>query len=111
MARDLGCITVRMFARANVGGRRIRLQLSNLFGTAPLVLGHIHIPLHGQGSGIVKESDRAVLFSGKPDVYTSAAKFSLNSLMALVRPICSRWLSGKSVLSNQFAASSILSNG
>src|SRR5262245_2914418 len=60
--------TVRMFVRASVGGSRVRLQLSNMFGTAPLVLGPVHVALHGQGSAIVQGSDRAVLFSGKPTV-------------------------------------------
>lgn len=60
--------TVRMFVRASVGGRRVRLQLSNMYGTAPVVLGPVHIALHGEGSSIVAGSDRALLFSGKPTV-------------------------------------------
>src|SRR5690242_18754806 len=60
--------TVRMLLRASVGGRRVRVQLSNSFGSAPLVLGPVHIALHGQGSSIVIGSDRALLFSGKPTV-------------------------------------------
>jgi lysophospholipase L1-like esterase len=60
--------TIRMFARASVGGRRVRLQLSNMYGSAPVVLGPVHIALHGQGSAIVAGSDRALLFSGKPTV-------------------------------------------
>jgi lysophospholipase L1-like esterase len=60
--------TVRMFVRSSIGGRRVRLQLSNTFGTAPIVLGPVHIALHGQGSAIVSGSDRALLFSGKPTV-------------------------------------------
>jgi lysophospholipase L1-like esterase len=60
--------TVRMFVRASVGGRRVRLQLSNQFGTAPLVLGPVHMSFHGQGSAIVPGTDRALTFSGKPTV-------------------------------------------
>ena len=60
--------TIRMLVRASVGGRRVRVQLSNLFGTKPLMLGPVHIALHGQGSAIVVGSDRALLFSGKPTV-------------------------------------------
>jgi len=60
--------TVRMLVRASVGGRRVRVQLSNSFGSAPLVLGPVHIALHGQGSAIVNGSDRALLFAGKPTV-------------------------------------------
>ena len=60
--------TIRMFARASVGGRRVRLQLSNMYGAGPLVLGPVHIALHGQGSAIVPGTDRSLLFSGKPTV-------------------------------------------
>jgi lysophospholipase L1-like esterase len=60
--------TIRMFVRASVGGSRVRLQLSNMYGTAPLVLGPVHIALHGQGSAIVLGSDRPLLFSGKPTI-------------------------------------------
>lgn len=60
--------TIRMFVRASVGGSRVRLQLSNMFGTAPLVLGPVHVALHGQGSAIALGSDRALLFSGKHTV-------------------------------------------
>src|SRR6185436_14573172 len=57
--------TVRMLVRASVGGRRVRVQLSNSFASAPVVLGPVHIALHGQGSAIVNGSDRALLFAGK----------------------------------------------
>lgn len=60
--------TLRMFIRASVGGRRVRVQLSNTFGTGPLVLGPVHVALHSEGSAIVPGSDRALLFSGKPTV-------------------------------------------
>ena len=56
--------TVRMFERVSVGGRRVRIQLSNFFGTMPVVLGPVHLALHGQGSAIINGSDRPVLFSG-----------------------------------------------
>jgi lysophospholipase L1-like esterase len=60
--------TVRMFTRMSVGGRRVRLQLSNMYGTAPAVLGPVHLALHGQGSAIVPGTDRALTFAGKPTV-------------------------------------------
>src|SRR5262249_13718252 len=60
--------TIRMFVRTSIGGRSVRLQLSNAFGTKPLVLGPIHIALHGQGSATVPGSDRALMFSGKPTI-------------------------------------------
>ena len=47
-----------------LGGQRVRLQLSNAYGTAPLAVGAVHVALRMQDSEIVAGSDRAVTFSG-----------------------------------------------
>ena len=58
--------TVRMVVRTSIGGRRARLQLSNAFGTAPVIVGSAHIALRSKDSGIVEGTDRALSFGGKP---------------------------------------------
>jgi lysophospholipase L1-like esterase len=58
--------TVRMMVRASIGGRRVRLKISNAFGSAPLVLGTAHIAIRSKDSEIVPASDRALTFNGKP---------------------------------------------
>jgi lysophospholipase L1-like esterase len=78
--------TIRMFVRASVSGSRVRLQLSNMYGTAPLVLGPVHIALHGQGSAIVLGSDRALLFSGKPTVKIPAGAVAVSDAVNLDVP-------------------------
>jgi len=60
--------TVRMVVRTSLGGERLRLEFSNAYGTAPLVLGAAHVALHGKDSAIVEGSDRALSFDGKPKV-------------------------------------------
>lgn len=52
--------------RASIGGRRLRVKLSNAFGSAPLAVGAAHIALRSKDSEIVAGSDRALSFSGKP---------------------------------------------
>ena len=37
--------TIRMMVRATIGGRRVRIRLSNLFGKTPLRIGAAHIAL------------------------------------------------------------------
>jgi lysophospholipase L1-like esterase len=64
-ARGFGNQTVRMMVRASIGGRRLRVKLSNSFGSAPLVVGAAHIAIRSKDSGIVAESDRALSFGGK----------------------------------------------
>jgi lysophospholipase L1-like esterase len=55
-----------MVVRASVGGRRLRVQLSNAYGAAPVKIGGAHIALRDKESAIVPASDRALAFSGKP---------------------------------------------
>jgi lysophospholipase L1-like esterase len=54
-----------MTVRTSVGGRRARVQLSNAFGTTPLVIGAAHIALRDKESAIVASSDKTLTFSGK----------------------------------------------
>src|SRR5947209_12611218 len=37
--------TVRMVVHTSIGGRRVRVQLSNAFGTGPLMVGAAHIAI------------------------------------------------------------------
>jgi lysophospholipase L1-like esterase len=60
--------TVRMTVRSSLGGRRVRVQLSNAYGTAPLKIGAAHIALRDKESAIVAGSDRALMFGGKPSI-------------------------------------------
>ncbi len=58
--------TVRMIVHTSIGGRRVRIQLSNAHGTAPLSVGAAHIAIRSEDSGIAPGSDRALSFNGKP---------------------------------------------
>ncbi len=58
--------TVRMIVHTSIGGRRVRIQLSNAHGATPLAVGAAHIAIRDADSGIVAASDRALTFNGKP---------------------------------------------
>src|ERR1700688_2193373 len=58
--------TVRMVVHTSVGGRRVRLHLSNAYGVTPLTVRAAHIAIRGTESGVVSDSDRPILFNGKP---------------------------------------------
>jgi lysophospholipase L1-like esterase len=64
--------TIRMIVHTSIPGRRARVQLSNSHGTAPLVVGAVHIALRAKGSEIVAGSDRALTFSGRPTAWIPA---------------------------------------
>jgi lysophospholipase L1-like esterase len=58
--------TLRQVVRTSIGGTRVRVVLSNAFGTVPLTVGAAHLAVRDKESTIVASSDRALTFSGKP---------------------------------------------
>ena len=56
--------TLRQIVRVSLGGERVRVVLSNAFGTAPLTVGAAHLALRATEAAIVPASDRALTFSG-----------------------------------------------
>lgn len=58
--------TLRQIVRTSIGGRRVRVVLSNAFGTTPLTIGAAHVALRDKDSAIVTASNRALTFSGRP---------------------------------------------
>jgi hypothetical protein len=60
--------TIRMMVRTSIPGKRLRVQLSNAFGSAPVTIGAAHIALRAKDSAIVEGSDHALAFNGKPRV-------------------------------------------
>lgn len=53
-----------MVANTSIGGRSVRVELANTFGTDPLKIGSAHIALRDHDSAIVAASDRMLTFSG-----------------------------------------------
>jgi lysophospholipase L1-like esterase len=56
--------TLRMIVRTSIGGRRIRVTLSNTFGANSLKIGAAHVALHDKDSAIKAGSDHVLTFSG-----------------------------------------------
>lgn len=56
--------TLRLIVHSTVGGDRVRVRLSNLFGKGPVEIGGAHIALRDEGAQIVPASDRALSFQG-----------------------------------------------
>ena len=60
--------TVRQIVRTSVAGNRVRVRLSNEFGTTPLVVGAATVARRDTGSNIVAGSDRALSFGGQRSI-------------------------------------------
>jgi lysophospholipase L1-like esterase len=78
--------TVRMIVRSSIGGRRVRVQFSNAYGTKALQIGRAHIALRAKDSAIVPESDRALSFNGKPAVSVPPGALMLTDAVDLNVP-------------------------
>lgn len=60
--------TVRQNARVSIGGPRVRVLLSNEYGTQPLVIGAAQLARAGKGADIVAGSAHALTFGGSTSV-------------------------------------------
>jgi len=58
--------TIRMIAHTSIGGSRLRVKLSNPFGSVPVTVGAAHVAMRSKDTEIVAGSDRALSFNGKP---------------------------------------------
>jgi lysophospholipase L1-like esterase len=57
--------TVRQIIRTSVGGSKIRVRLSNEYGTTPLSIGSVTVARHAGGPAVVAGSSRKLTFSGR----------------------------------------------
>ena len=56
--------TVRMIVHSSIGGKRLRIELSNAFGKSPVSIGSAHIAIRKSADSIDTSTDRQVTFSG-----------------------------------------------
>jgi lysophospholipase L1-like esterase len=58
--------TLRQIVHTSLGGDRVRVVLTNAFGTRPLPIGGAHVALSEKDSAVVAGSDRPLTFGGAP---------------------------------------------
>ncbi len=56
--------TVRQIVHASLGGSRVRVVLSNAFGTAPIEIGGAHVALRDKDAAIVAATGKMLTFGG-----------------------------------------------
>jgi lysophospholipase L1-like esterase len=64
--------TIRQTFRVSVGGTRLRLRLTNEYGTKPLAIGAVRVALADEKGNAQAGTERPVLFAGKPSVSVPA---------------------------------------
>ena len=56
--------TLRMIPRVSIGGSRLRVRISNAYGTRPLAIGAAYVGLRRTGPAVVPGSNRRLTFGG-----------------------------------------------
>jgi lysophospholipase L1-like esterase len=60
--------TLRLIVHTSIGGNRVRIRVSNEFGTTPLRIGAARIGVRATGSDIAPGTDRVLTFSGNASI-------------------------------------------
>jgi lysophospholipase L1-like esterase len=74
--------SIRQIVRTSIGGPRVRIRLSNLFGAEPVRIDSINVATHGRGSTIIPGTTRAVTFNGASAVTIAAGGAAVSDPIA-----------------------------
>lgn len=75
--------TIRQVIRTSLGGTAVRVRLSNLFGSTPLVVGPVRVARPAEGPAIQAGTDQAVTFDGMTQVTLPAGGSVLSDAVEL----------------------------
>ena len=78
--------TLRQIVRTSVGGDRVRVVFSNVFGTEPLAVGAASVALRREGAAIVPASVRELRFGGHASTRIPAGSVLLSDPVELAVP-------------------------
>lgn len=96
--------TIRQIVHASIGGTRVRVRLSNAYGSSPLHIGAAHVGLRSAGASIAAGSDRVLTFGGAASTTIPVGALAISDPVDLRVPgradlAISLWIPG-----NQFAS-------
>jgi lysophospholipase L1-like esterase len=78
--------TLRQIVHTSLGGDRVRVVLSNAFGTAPLPVGAATVALRQKDSAIVPSTSRALTFGGSTSTMVAAGAIAVSDPVAIAVP-------------------------
>jgi len=78
--------TIRQIVHTSIGGTAAGVQISNLYGSEPLVIGDVHIALRASGQRTVPGSDRPVTFNGQTFVTIDPGHIEMSDPIAFQVP-------------------------
>ncbi len=78
--------TLRQIVHISIGGQRVRVVLSNAFGTAPLQVGAARVGLRQKDSALVAGSAQPLTFSGRTSVSLPPGAVMISDPVSLAVP-------------------------
>ncbi len=78
--------TVRQVVHTSVGGKNVRIRLSNAYGVTPLVIGSAHVALSAGGAAIFGQTDRILTFNGSRGIAIPVGAVVVSDSVALALP-------------------------
>lgn len=70
--------TLRQVVQVSIGGKKIRVRFSNVFGDGPVTMNSVHIAQFAGGSAIREGTDKSLTFGGKATVTIPAGESILS---------------------------------
>src|SRR6202522_4768484 len=81
--------TLRQIVHTSIGGTSAQVQVSNVFGTAPLQVADVPVALRSSGSTIVSGTDHTVTFGGQTSITIPAGGLAISDAVAMSVPALS----------------------
>ena len=78
--------TLRQIIHTSIGGAKVRVLISNAYGTAPVTIGAAHIALRDKEGSISGASGGALTFSGRPTMTIPAGAIAYSDPVNLIVP-------------------------
>jgi lysophospholipase L1-like esterase len=74
--------TLRHIVHTSIGGTAARIQISNAFGSQPLMIGDVHIATRTSNDGIDTSTDQSVTFGGQSSTTIAAGGTGVSDSVA-----------------------------
>jgi lysophospholipase L1-like esterase len=75
--------TLRLIVHATARGDKVRIKLTNVFGSRPLSIGSASVGLQESGATVVAGSNRTLTFGGRPSIVIPVGAYVLSDSVPL----------------------------
>ncbi|HYZ42131.1 MAG TPA: SGNH/GDSL hydrolase family protein, partial [Stellaceae bacterium] len=78
--------TLRMNARVSIGGERLRVRISNAYGSRPLLVGAAYVGLRNAGPAVIGDTNKKLTFGSDEAATIAAGAFVISDPVNLDLP-------------------------